>query len=413
MRREEMLRPVDEANLVLDHSGQVNVFLIAGLLGPGGFVFEHGGLDLVVLREAVRRRIADIPALCQVPVPVGRRHEWAERQPDLRLHVRLLPRIDDLSDLELRCAELMVEPLPRSRPLWELLVAPTPAGAAVIFRIHHAIADGIAAAEVVRRLLDDDAHSPAPPVQPPAPRSSPMDRLGAALFGVRRTVTTLTARGLPDTVLLGARSCHHGVIFADADLERIRATAHGDAATVNDAILAVAAAGYRAALTQAGGPMPAELPVSVPVALERRGASRNQVGVMLVRLPLDAASPHEALARIAAQTRIQKVQARQQGTLELMRGPLGARVMDRIAHRQHLVGGFVTNVPGPDHRLSMAGAALLQLWPVAVLAANVRLGVAAVSYAGRLCLGVHFDAGYLDEAVVSAAIRRELVALTS
>jgi WS/DGAT/MGAT family acyltransferase len=409
-----MLRPVDEANLVLDHAGQVNVFLVAGLLRPGGFVSERGELDLAALRDAVRHRIADIPALCQVPVPVGRRHEWAERQPDLRAHVRLLPTIDDLSDLELRCGALMNEPLPRTRPLWELLVAPTPSGAAVIFRIHHAIADGMAAADVVRRLLDDDdAHAPAPPVSRSSARSSPMDRLSAAMFGVRRTVTTLTARGLPDTVLLGTRSSHHGVIFADADLERIRTTAHGAAATVNDAILAVATAGYRAALTQAGGPIPAELPVSVPVALERRGASRNQVGVMLVRLPLDAASPEDTLDRIAAQTRVQKVQARQQGTLELMRGPLGARLMDRVAHRQHLVGGFVTNVPGPDHGLHVAGAALVQLWPVAVLAANVRLGVAAVSYAGRLCLGVHFDAGFIDGAVVGAAIRRELAVLTS
>jgi hypothetical protein len=273
-----MLRPVDEANLVLDHAGQVNVFLVAGLLRPGGFVSERGELDLATLRDAVRHRIADIPALRQVPVPVGRRHEWAERQPELRSHFRLLPAIDDLSDLELRCGALMNEPLPQSRPLWELLIAPTPSGAAVIFRIHHAIADGMVAADLVRRLLGDDAQAPAPPGARATPRASPMDRLGAALSGVRRTVTTLTARGLPDTVLLGTRSSHHGVIFADADLERIRTTAHGVAATVNDAILAVAAAGYRAALTQAGGPIPADLPVSVPVALERRGASRNQVG---------------------------------------------------------------------------------------------------------------------------------------
>ena len=36
------LAPVDEANLVIDHAGQVNVFLIAGLLAPGGFVGRAG-----------------------------------------------------------------------------------------------------------------------------------------------------------------------------------------------------------------------------------------------------------------------------------------------------------------------------------------------------------------------------------
>jgi diacylglycerol O-acyltransferase len=203
------------------------------------------------------------------------------------------------------------------------------------------------------------------------------------------------------------------VIFADADLGRIAAAAHGVDATVNDAALAVAAAGYRAALARSGHPVPSELPVSVPVALTRRGDSRNQVGVMLVRLPLRGGHATDIVARIAAQTRTQKVQARRQGTLELMRGPVGARIMDRLAHRQHLVGGFVTNVPGPAHELRLAGAALTQLWPVSVLAANVRLGVAVVSYAGRLCVGVHFDAGYIDGAAVASAVRSELAALES
>ncbi|WP_342002164.1 WSD1 family O-acyltransferase [Microbacterium sp. LWH7-1.2] len=179
---------------------------------------------------------------------------------------------------------------------------------------------------------------------------------------------------------------------------------------MNDALLAAAASAYRAALISAGEEVPPELPVSVPVALPRRNEA-NAVGVMLVRLPLRA-PVDDRLERIAAQTRIAKVAARAQGTLELMRGPMGAHLMNRLARRQHLVGGFITNVPGPREQLALAGAPMTHLWPVAVLAANVRMGVAAVSYAGRLSCGIQVDSEFIDGAAVAEAFGRDLALLS-
>lgn len=150
----------------------------------------------------------------------------------------------------------------------------------------------------------------------------------------------------------------------------------------------------------------------MPVALPREGAAGNRVGIMVARLPLSAESAEERLRLIAAQTREARVAAREQGTLELMRGPLGARIMNRIARHQHLVAAFVTNVPGPPERLGLAGAGIETIWPVAVIAGNVRVGVAAVSYAGQLCCGIHFDADHIDGAAIAAAMRQEFEALT-
>lgn len=133
---------------------------------------------------------------------------------------------------------------------------------------------------------------------------------------------------------------------------------------------------------------------------------------MLVPLTLGEAEPDVRLRLIAAQTREEKRTARAQGTLELMRGPIGARIMDRVARRQRLVAGFVTNVRGPDTGLRLAGAPLLALWPGAVLAGNVRLGVAAVSYNGTLWCGVHFDAGHVPGAAFARAMDQELVRLS-
>ncbi|MBW9120809.1 DUF1298 domain-containing protein [Microbacterium trichothecenolyticum] len=404
------LRPVDEANLVLDRPGQVNVFLAAGLLSPGGFVGPRGDVDMIALRSHLVPKISQLPALRQVPVG-GRRHHWVPREPDLDHHVRLESPLAE-SELERRCGRLMTERLPWDRPLWELLIARRrdDDGAAFIVRIHHAIADGIAAADIVCRLLDSSptaGHalpSGHPATVPDDPRpSSPLTHAASA---TRRTVATLVARGIRETVLLGLRSAHHGVSFVDVDLADVAAHARGRGASVNDSLLAAAAGGYRAALIAAGEEVPPELPVSVPVALPRRNEA-NAVGVMLVRLPLREPLD-ERLERIAAQTRTAKIAARAQGTLELMRGPWGARLMNGLAQRQHLVGGFVTNVPGPVCPLNLGGAAVTHVWPVAVLAANVRVGIAAVSYAGRLSCGIHVDSDFIDCTAVAEALDRDL-----
>lgn len=411
------LAPVDEANLVLDHAGQVNVFLVAGLLGPGGFVGGDGQPDLPALREALATRVAAVPALRIVPRRAGRRHRWVEQDPDLDVHVRLVEPVEGLTGLQRLCGELMSRPLPRDRPLWELLVVPGTERArlGIVLRIHHAIADGMAAVAIVTRLfepVDPSAAASPPAVERSEPRRGPRHAISRISFGLRRILVTLHGTGIGSTVLLGDRSIIRSVAFVDGDLDALERRARSSGATVNDALLAAVASGYLAALPAAGEPPPAWLPVSVPVALRRRGTSANQVGVMLVRLPLGEADPDRRLELIAQQTRVEKVRARDQGTLELMRGPLGARIMNRIARRQHLVAGFVTNVPGPHGLLQLAGAPVEALWPVSVLAANVRLGVAALSYAGRLRCGAHYDADTVPGAEFARAMSAELERLS-
>jgi WS/DGAT/MGAT family acyltransferase len=425
----ERLAAVDEANLVLDHVGQVNVFLIAGLLAPGGFVGADGRPDLTALRTVLQARIAALPPLRRVPLADGRRHRWVEVTPDVEQHIRLVDPVAGLAGLERACGQLMSRPLSLERPPWELLVVPGASAGRVglVLRIHHAIADGMAAVAIAHRLFERDDENaagtpPHPPVMSPSSppdgagerrgRADPGRVLGRLGFGLQRVLTTLVGRGVRPTILLGERSPTHGVAFVDADLAALEARARALGATVNDALLAAVGAGYLAALSAAGEPRPSGLPVSVPVALRRRGASANQVGVMLVRLPLEEPDPDARLRLIAARTRTEKVRAREQGTLEFMRGPLGARVMDRIGHRQHVVAGFVTNVPGPTQRLRLAGAPVVAIWPVSVLAANVRLGVAAVSYAGRLRCGIHFDQANVPGAVFVQAMGAELTRLT-
>ncbi len=425
------LARVDEANLALDHAGQVNVFLVAAVLAPGGFVDADGVADLAVLHSVLADRVAAIPQLRRVPVPSGRRHRWAEVSPEPEQHVRLIDPVEGWTGLERLCGQLMCTPLDRDRPLWEVLLVPgaAPGRIVAVLRIHHAIADGMTAVGIVHELFDPpepgtgtvtDAETvtgtQAEARAEKGARAQTRPRgvwpaLGRIRFGLQRMRKTLLARGVAPTVLLGERGPQRAVVFLDADLGALEARSRVSGATVNDVLLAAVASGYRAALAEAREAVPVWLPVSVPVALARHGSSANQVGVMLVRLPLQEEQAADRVRLIAGQTRVEKVRARDQGTLEFMRGPLGARIMDRVARRQHLVAGFVTDVPGPSRALALAGAPVTAVWPVAVLAANVRLGVAAVSYAGRLYCGVHFDAGRVPGTAFAQALGEALTAM--
>lgn len=414
------LPAVDEANLVLDHPGQVNVFLIAGVFAPGGFVAEDGAPDLPALRAALRTRVAALPLLSRSLRGAGRRHYWAADEPDLEQHVRLVDAVEGIAGLERLAADLMIRPLPRGRPLWEFLVVPgaDATGTGFVLRIHHAVADGMSAVAIVQQLFDAEppladtgVHEGAPLPSTTAEHAGPSTRLARVRFGIHRIWSTLQSRGVAPTALLGERSPRRGVLFVGADLDRLAARARSLGATVNDALLAATASGFVAALSDAGEPIPGSLPVSVPVALARGGEAANQVGVMLVQLPLGTGDASERLRLISAQTREEKVRAREQGTLEFMRGPRGARMMDRVGRTQRLVAGFVTNVPGPRGVLHLAGAPVAALWPVAVLAGNVRLGVAAVSYDGRLCCSIHFDADHVAGVPFGRAMAAELIRL--
>ncbi|SFN55232.1 WS/DGAT domain-containing protein [Mycetocola miduiensis] len=424
----EQLAAVDEANLVLDHVGQVNVFLIAGLFEPGGFVRTDGTPDIATMRAVLADRIAALPSLCRVPVPVGRSHHWVEAKPDLERHIRLIGPFDGIDGIERTCGQLMTVPLPLDRPLWELLIGPDSRTGNVVFvlRIHHAIADGMAALAIAHALFEraatvDRLAVSTPPASDPTmtPASitthgkHPLRMMRRAIFSVGRILKTVFGRGVNTTVLLGDRGPRRGVVFVDTDLRALKTRVRPFGMTVNDALLSATTAGYIAMLQAAGEPIPSVLPVSTPVALGRRGSSGNQVGVMIVRLPLAEPDPDARLRLVADQTHLEKQRARDQGTLEFMRGPTGARIMDRIGRRQRLVAGFVTNVPGPASRMFLAGAPVTAVWPLAVLAGNVRLGVAASSYAGRLWCSIHFDEASLPGVVFAQAMKEEFVRLTT
>ncbi|MBI4901416.1 MAG: DUF1298 domain-containing protein [Actinobacteria bacterium] len=412
----DRLSAADASNIVLDARDQVNAFLMAGLLAPGGFVSPDGVADVALLRAHVAERLAQagpvgLRRLVQRVRAHGRDLVWEPCSPDLTRHVRMVDQVAGEQGLAELCASLMTTPMPIDRPLWEVLVVPGASitGPGVVVRFHHAVSDGIGAVGLLQRLFGQEIQAPPSPAQPsPRPRRS----LGTLLKSARRIAAVFRA-SVPRTVLLGPISGRRGVAFLDVDLAALAGGARAVGATVNDALLAAVTRAVEETLRAACQPVPATIPATVPVALPDRGGSGNAVGIMRVELPSGVEDPAVRLERIARLTRTAKSEARSQGTFELTRSRWGSRLFAWLARRQRLVALFVTNVRGPQEPMSLVGAPLVKAWPLTPIQGNVRLGVSALSYGGRLACAVHVDADVLPAELIARSIADQLGRMAS
>ena len=175
--------------------------------------------------------------------------------------------------------------------------------------------------------------------------------------------------------------------------------AHAHGATVNDMVLTAVAGGARSLLDARGELTPGlVLQASVPASLRGPSDDRaagNQIGVMIVPLPLWEADPARRLVSIAAATATRKRQPLHQPNARILQS-----WMIRVMKRQHLVNLLVSNVPGPRDQLYVAGAKIREVFQLGTVQGNVTVNVGAFSYAGHLNLDVVGD----SEAIRDLAI---------
>ena len=105
---------------------------------------------------------------------------------------------------------------------------------------------------------------------------------------------------------------------------------------------------------------------------------------MVVPLPIGEPDHVRRLQLIAAETARRKTNAHPQMGSGIFRFAAAQRVFLHLFARQRLFNLSVTNVPGPPMPLYLAGAPLLEMFPVVSLVANLTLAVAVLSYAGQL-----------------------------
>ncbi|WP_179473342.1 WS/DGAT/MGAT family O-acyltransferase [Mycolicibacterium vinylchloridicum] len=360
--------------------------------------------------------------------------EWADDPAfDLTHHVRrsALPNPGDDAALYAEVATIMERRLDRGRPLWECWVIEglTEDRWALLIKVHHALADGISASNLLSGLCDDtDVASFATAIgaakHPRAragfrlPSLNPLDWIGDSLrFSAGAGKVALRVAGGAAELTAGllhpaAPSALNGPVgdlrrygSAVVKLRDVEETAHTLGTTVNDVALAAVTDSYRAALLRRGlKPRPDSLRTLVPVSVRAPDAMDvpdNRVSLMLPLLPVDVADPLQRLRAVHERLTAAKSSGqRQAGSMMLWASNLipfpvtawTVRLLSRLPQRS--VVTVVTNVPGPRQPVTMMGHKVLRLLPIPPIAAGFRTGIAVFSYADELTFGllVDFDA---------------------
>ncbi|MFP3901781.1 MAG: wax ester/triacylglycerol synthase domain-containing protein [Acidimicrobiia bacterium] len=389
------------------------------------------------VREALAERTRGVPRLRQelVRTPPGcGRPVWVDAPDvDVARHVREVrgPPPGDEAALLRVATGAVTRPLPSDRPLWSATLVTGLAGnaRALIVVFHHVLADGMGGLAVLANLVDgvpvptpSDDVARSRPSWPRLARDAASGRLRALahLPGVPARLRDAVAEMRPGAVPRAPRCSLNRPVgprrrlgLVRADLARVRAAGREHGATVNDVVLA-AVAGALGSLLARRGESVGHVVASVPVS-GRGGATSaelgNQVGVIPVALPL-AGGRSERLRSIAAATRAHRTEARGASAVliaPLFRGLAALGVVRWFMERQRLVTTFVTNLRGPDAPVSFLGSAVSEVVPLALVAGNVAVSFAVLSYAGTLTVTVIVDEdAFPDADVLVGALQSEL-----
>jgi WS/DGAT/MGAT family acyltransferase len=347
-----------------------------------------------------------------------------DREFSVQRHLRARGPADDVG-LRHIVGEVMSQPLPRDRPLWAMdVVGPLTGGrTALVWRIHHALADGMTAMRMARGLLlepaiEEASEPPRPAPAPPAPPSpaTPVARPAPAIL--RRELGARASRSPLDRPVGPRRE----VAFSSAPLDELTRIGHAapEPATVNDVVLTAVAGALRGWLDWLGAPLE-RLRVKVPVSLHRPGEHdlANRDSFMFVDLPLEQADPVERLVAVARETRERKRGHDAQALDEFFQDLSHfSRSLERFAEHWAMSPRVftlnVSNVPGPRGPQGVLGSPLLELHSLAEIAHRHALRVAVVSAAGLISFGLCSDPDAVDGLdAIAHGIEREIEALAS
>jgi diacylglycerol O-acyltransferase len=392
----------------------------------GTTLLDHDGrVRIEAVRQHLEPRLDLVPRFRQLLYRPRRGLGWPlwvdAPSFDIADHIRVHPLAapGDQAQLLQACQELVRRRMDPARPLWELWLLPgLPEGrVGACLRMHHAFADGAAALAAFGALLDltPDAPTPVAPQRTPTPiptvgellrdnlrrRQHELGRAWSGLAHPGRTLRqvrvalpawqeVLTEKPAPQTSLNHPVGNDRLLALVSGRLDLVKQIAHVHDAKVNDVVLAAVAGGLRQLLASRGEHVQGLVQramVTISEHQEETGpAQGNKPGWMMVPLPLGEPDPVRRLELVAAETAARKHKARPEAGSGIFRFIAGQRAWYRQFPRQRSVNLVVTNVPGPPVPLYLAGARLLELFPLMPTMGNLTLVVGAVSYAGQLNL---------------------------
>lgn len=439
-QKRQRMSSVDTAWLRMDRPS--NLMMICGVM------ILRERVALRRLKSTIGKRFLRFKRFRQRPVQSPAGAYW-ENDPafDLAAHVKriALPGGAGKIELEAVASRLIATPLDPERPLWQFdLVERFNGGSAVIVRIHHCYADGIALIQVMLSMTDADLTGKAAGLLPPPPKKTrrpdaddPLLQLFEPVAGALRltlkTGATLVEKGASlwqDPAQLVALAEQGGALAAEAaklalmgedsrtrfkgtpgvakrvawadpvPLAEVKAIGRALGCSVNDVLLSCVAGALGSYLARRGDDVSGvTLRALVPVNLrppEKAWKLGNRFGLVFLDLPLGIDNP---VARVyAVRANMQKLKGSYQPILAL--GILAAMGVGPRLLQEKLLAvlaknatAVMTNVPGPQQPLYLAGAKIESLMFWVPQSGDIGMGVSILSYDGDVQFGLVTDRG--------------------
>lgn len=415
------------------HTLKIAVIDAAGVRGQsdGNFGFDD-------FRSHVHRRLPLLAPLQYrlVEIPWRLHHPmWLEGcEVDLDYHLRRVrvPAPGGRRELDAVISRVASTPLDRSRPLWEFHFAEGLMGGrfALIGKVHHALADGVASVNLLARVMDiqdagsderdgDDAGAAPSDTELLAEAGRDHVRQIAELPGLVKDAATGFTRvhrrsrergehpdlaenfSAPATFLNHKVSAARSFGSATLSLADVKQTAKHLGVSINDIVLASAAGGLRRLLLRYDGEAAEPIIASVPTATGRSDRiTGNEISGISVSLPVHVEDPLERVRLVSLATGIAKedheiigpeLYCRMMTYLPTAVAPAAFRWLSRRDGRNRLMNVAVSNVAGPRERGHFGGAPVTEIYSTGVLSPGAPVNITVWSYVDQLGIAVLTD----------------------
>jgi WS/DGAT/MGAT family acyltransferase len=387
------------------------------------------------LLEPLRYQLVEIPWNLHHPM-------WLQNcAVDLDYHVRRvrLPGPGGRRELDQLAGQIASAPLDRRRPLWEMYFVEGMPGDrfAVVVKVHHALADGVASANLLARAMDlagptQDEREPVP--ADPMPSRGQLLRAAAREqlheFGALPGLIKETGQGIwrmrrqsrrrgelqplgrkfnpPTTFINHVVSPGRRFATATLALSDVKQTSRKLGVTINDVVLATAAGGLRELLLRYDGRADEPILAAVPAALDLspQRLTGNELSGLNVWLPVDSDDPLERARLTALAAAIAKedfhllgprVAASWAAYLPAWAAPAAFRWLSNREGQNKILNLPISSVPGPRQRGRVVGATIGEFYSVGPLVAGAGMNITVWSYVDQLNISVLTDDKTLDD----------------
>jgi len=452
----DRLTALDNSFLILEKPNSYMHVAATMIFEAGPLETADGGIDADAIRQVFASSLHLIPRYRQklAYVPLTSQPVWVDDDRfNLDFHLRhsALPRPG--SDLQLKrlSGRIMQQHLDRQRPLWELWVIEGLSGGrfALISKVHHCMIDGISGVDMLKILMSpfetQDVHETPQFIPRPTPSGLELVRdeiahwarlpleaargVGSLIAAAQDTQRELLTRGravaetlgvsfrtASATPLNGEIGPHRRFDWLTMSLAEIKAIRRGLGGSLNDIVLTIVTGAVRRFLQRRlVDPRRIDFRVMTPVSVrteDERGSFGNRVSAWTVDLPVGEEDPRRQLDAIRRTT----------SELKASKRAVGAEVLTQVAEwtpstllslagrnmtRLLPFNMVVTNVPGPQFPMYMLGSRLLETFPHVPLVDNLGLGIALLSYDGKLCWGFSADYDLVPDLAAYVKATRE------